>query len=250
MKMQLLTNKPRESEAAKGLGQDLPPRRIIPAPGRERSMESLNHSLFLALNASAEPSPAVVLLAIIAAKYLIALVPLHIGLLWLGGSRLIRLVALTSMLALTIALTANQIIGLVAYTPRPFLIGLGHQLIDHRPSSSFPSNHGTIVFTYAASLGFCRVWRLSVVVVCLGLLVAWSRIYLGVHFPFDMLGAAIVSTLAAFVSNQVMLRCAGAILHEVELWTARLTVGGLRSQYDRPGRKLPIASGSNVSRRS
>jgi undecaprenyl-diphosphatase len=129
-----------------------------------------------------------------------------IGLLWLGNTRVTRLVALTSILALTIALAANQIIGLVAYTPRPFLIGLGHQLIDHRPSSSVPSNHGTIIFTYAAALAFCRVWCLSVVVGCLGPLVAWSRIYLGVHFPFDMLGAAIVSTLAAFVSNQVMLR--------------------------------------------
>jgi undecaprenyl-diphosphatase len=172
-------------------------------------MESLNHSLFLALNASAEPSPAVVLLAIVAAKYLIALVPLHIGLLWVGNTRITRHVALTSILALTIALSVNQIIGLIAYTPRPFLIGLGHQLIDHRPSSSSPSNRGTIVFSYAAALAFCRVRRLSVVVGCLGLLVAWSRIYLGVHFPFDRLGAAIVSTLAAFVSNQVMLRYPG-----------------------------------------
>ena len=186
-------------------------------------MESLNHSLFLALNASSEPSPAVVLLAIITAKCLIALVPLHIGLLWVGNMRITRFVALTSILALTIALAANQIIGLAAYTPRPFLIGLGHQLIDHRPSSSFPSNHGTIVFTYAMALAFCRVWRLSLAVWCLGLLVAWSRIYLGVHFPMDMLGAAIVSTLAAFVSNQVMLRYAGTLLHWVELWTARLT---------------------------
>jgi undecaprenyl-diphosphatase len=133
-------------------------------------MESLNHSLFLALNASAEPLPVVVLLAILAAKHLIALVPLHIGLLWVGNTRITRFVALTSIFALTIAVAANQIIGLVAYTPRPFLIGLGHQLLDHRPSSSFPSNHGTIVFTYAMALAFCRVWRLSVAVGFLGYL--------------------------------------------------------------------------------
>jgi undecaprenyl-diphosphatase len=85
-------------------------------------MESLNHSLFLALNASAEPSPAVVLLAMIAAKYLIGLVPLHIGLLWVGGARITRLVAIASVFALMIALAVNQIIGFVAYTPRPFLL--------------------------------------------------------------------------------------------------------------------------------
>src|SRR3954469_1257631 len=120
-------------------------------------MENLNHALFLVLNASSEPSPLVVLLAILAAKYLIVLVPLHIGLLWVGGTRSIRAVALASVLALMIALAINQAIGLVAYTPRPFLIGLGHTLIDHRPSPSFPSNHGTVFFTYAMAFAFCRV---------------------------------------------------------------------------------------------
>src|ERR671927_1677237 len=106
-------------------------------------------------------------------------------------------------------------------TPRPFLIGLGHTLIDHRPSSSFPSNHATIFLTYAATLALYGLGRLAATVTGLALLVAWSRIYLGVHFPFDMLGAAAVSAVAAFVSNQVMLRYAGAILHWMELRTAR-----------------------------
>jgi undecaprenyl-diphosphatase len=184
-------------------------------------MENLNHALFLVLNASSEPSPLVVLLAILAAKYLIVLVPLHIGLLWVGGTRSIRAVALASVLALMIALAINQAIGLVAYTPRPFLIGLGHTLIDHRPSSSFPSNHGTVFFTYAMAFAFCRVWRLAITIACLGLSVAWARIYLGVHFPADMLGAAAVSLVASFLSHRIMLRYGGVLLGGLERWFSR-----------------------------
>jgi undecaprenyl-diphosphatase len=73
------------------------------------------------------------------------------------------------------------------------------------------------------ALAFCRVWRLSLAVWCLGLLVAWSRIYLGVHFPMDMVGAAIVSTITAFVAHQIAVRHAGAILRQMEHWTTRLT---------------------------
>ena len=191
-------------------------------PIRSSLVDSLNHALFLALNASAEPWSPIVALATIAAKYLILLVPVHIALIGAGGTRAMRFMALTAILALCVAVTVNQIIGLVAYTPRPFLIGLGHTLIEHRPSSSFPSNHGTVLFTYMAVLSFFGIWRLAAAFAGLGLLVAWSRIYLGVHFPLDMAGAAVVSAVSAFVALQVMVRCGGTWLYALERWATRL----------------------------
>ena len=57
-------------------------------------MDSLNHSLFLALNAGEAPCSGVVLLAVVAAKALIFLVPLHLILIWVGGERAVRFVTL------------------------------------------------------------------------------------------------------------------------------------------------------------
>lgn len=179
-------------------------------------MASLNHTLFLTLNASSEPPWPVVAFAVFAAKYLVLLVPLHIGLVWLTGSRDMRAVALTGAVALALALGINQVIGLVVYTPRPFLIGLGHTLIDHRPSSSFPSNHATVFLAYGAALALCGARGLALVVAGLGLLVAWSRVYLGIHFPLDMAGAAVVSVSGAFISVQGMRRWGGRILDLAE----------------------------------
>ena len=106
-------------------------------------------------------------------------------------------------------------------TPRPFLLGLGHTLIDHRPSASFPSNHATVFFIWATTLALCGLGRLALTFGGLGLLVAWSRVYLGVHFPADMAGAAVVAAFSAALSLQVMLRSGSFLLGSLERVTGR-----------------------------
>jgi undecaprenyl-diphosphatase len=179
-------------------------------------VNDLNRELFLALNGSAASPRVVVAFAIFAAKYLIVLVPLHLILVWIGGGRNMRFVALTGVLALVIAIAINQAIGLAAYTPRPFLIGLGTQLIEHRNSSSLPSNHATIFFTYAAVLLLFGRRALGIATASLGLLVAWSRIYLGIHYPTDMGAAAVTSLVAGLAATWLMARYGTPLLTRAE----------------------------------
>jgi undecaprenyl-diphosphatase len=188
-------------------------------------LNDLNHALFLALNGGPDSSKAAVAIAIFAAKYLILLVPLHLVLVWIGGDRKMRFIAVTGVTALLLALAINQGIGLVAYSPRPFIIGLGHQLIEHRDSSSMPSNHATIFFAYAATLLIFRATGLGVTAALLGLCVAWSRIYLGIHYPADMLGAAISSTAAAFAAVWLMARYGTRVLATIERVYTRTLAG-------------------------
>jgi hypothetical protein len=137
-------------------------------------LNDLNRELFLALNGSPTSPRIALAFAIFAAKYLIVLVPLHLVLIWLGGDRKMRFVGVTAFLALVIAIGINQAIGYVAFTPRPFVVGLGTQLIEHRDSSSLPSNHATIFFTYAAVLLLLSKRALGLVFGLLGLLVDLS----------------------------------------------------------------------------
>ena len=46
------------------------------------------------------------------------------------------------------------------------------------------------------SLLFAREFGLALLTLAAGLFVAWARVYLGVHFPADMLGAMGVAVLA------------------------------------------------------
>lgn len=167
-------------------------------------MEAYNHALFLLLNAPAHPSAAMLALATVCAEYLIWSIPLFIAVAWLRGSESTRKALIEATAAGLIGLLINQLIGLAWQHPRPFMIGLGHTFLAHAPDSSFPSDHGTLIWAVAFSLCLrAPMRRAGVAFALLGLIVAWARIYLGVHFPFDMAGAAVVAMASALLARQL-----------------------------------------------
>ncbi len=162
-------------------------------------MENLNNSLFLALNAPAEPSAFALMFATLLAKWVLYLLMLFMVVGWIRGARAMRVALLDTLLAIVLGLALNSVLAhLLGYSPRPFAAGLGHQFLAHAPDNSFPSDHGTFAFTFAFSLLFhrsCRGWGALALLLALG--IAWSRIYLGVHFPRDMAGSFIVAIVSA-----------------------------------------------------
>ena len=178
--------------------------------------EHLNLILFSALNAEAELSGWQLHGAVFAAEWLIFLVPLTLVLLWVGGSGPRREIALRAFIAAACALVLNNLIGHFWYSPRPFVAEIGHTYLLHDPDSSFPSDHATSIFSVALVLvfsGVAQVRRIGLVLLPLALVVAWSRVYLGVHWPKDMFGALVVSaTMAVLVSTPAgRLACASVL---------------------------------------
>ena len=124
--------------------------------------------------------------------------PLALAAGWLRGSEDSRKVWLEAFVAILAGLLINQFIALVWPHPRPFMLGLGHNFINHAANSSFPSDHLTGLWAFSFSLLLHRGQRMTAIaLILLGLPMAWARIYLGVHFPLDMLGAALVAGLSA-----------------------------------------------------
>lgn len=163
-------------------------------------MEHLNQSLFLLLNAGPNSPATAVNVARFLAEWLVWIVPVGLTLGWLRGSQATRQVLVSSTISGLAGLLINQLIGLVWYHPRPAELGIGLTLVDHVPDSSFPSDHLTLIWAIAFSLLMHREsriagWGLTL----LGLPVAWARIFLGVHFPLDILGAALVALGSAWL---------------------------------------------------
>jgi undecaprenyl-diphosphatase len=77
---------------------------------------------------------------------------------------------------------------LVYPEPKP-LVHLPHQ-------PSFPSGHSATAFACATVIAWASP-RLRVPAFALAAAIAWSRVYVGVHWPLDVLGGAALGVLLA-----------------------------------------------------
>ncbi|MGC5699414.1 undecaprenyl-diphosphatase [Pseudomonas sp. NFXW11] len=160
-------------------------------------MEEFNRSLFLAINASADASLAMRELAVFLAQWVVLCVPLMLLVFWVLGERRQRMIVLYATLSIVLALACNLLIRELWFHPRPFMLGLGQNFLAHAPGASFPSDHASGMFAMAFALLLVNLRKTGLVLLALALLVSWARVYLGVHFPLDILGGCLVGLFSA-----------------------------------------------------
>lgn len=161
-------------------------------------MEAFNESLFSLINAPAHPGAFELAIAMFFAKYAVLAIPAGFVIAWLRGGEATRKALLLATFAVVTGLLTSHLIGAIWPHPRPFAIGLGYTHLEHAADASFPSDHLTLVWAVAFSLLLDSRTRLAgIALAILGLPVAAARIYLGVHFPLDMAGAAAVAAFSA-----------------------------------------------------
>jgi undecaprenyl-diphosphatase len=163
-------------------------------------LATLNHQAFALLAAPPGLHGAGLWAATFLAQWPILAVPAALVLMWVFGLHQERrgavAAALTGFLALAIA---GVLSGLIV-TPRPFMDGPATNFLNHPADSSFPSDHCTLLFGLAFAFlarAPARYPRLWIVFLGLALAVGWSRVFLGAHYPLDIVGAALVAALAA-----------------------------------------------------
>jgi undecaprenyl-diphosphatase len=149
---------------------------------------------FQRINASADSAQWIVHSALFISKGLplVVAAALAVGL----CRRSTRSTAASVLVAMALTWCIVHLFHALVPLPRPAALNLGTQWIDQGNRPGFPSMHVSVAFAMASALWF-RHSRWTVAALLLGVAMAWSRVCIGVHFPRDVLAAALVGALAA-----------------------------------------------------
>ena len=159
------------------------------------SLDQLNLQLFHILNVPDQTSIWMINYASLIAHDLVYLFLLIFAIAWFRGSYEVKTGIIKAFIFTAITLLMSEVLSAVLNTPRPFVMDVGRTLIEHAPTGSFPSNHMSIFSGIAFAYYFSPQRDLGRILIWTAWLVAWSRVYVGVHFPIDMLGAFLMAII-------------------------------------------------------
>ncbi len=102
-----------------------------------------------------------------------------------------------------LAVAVNQPIVHAVGEARPFTVLPQALVLVHRSiDASFPSDHATMAGAVAVGL-LIASRRLGIVAAVLAMLMAVTRVYVGAHFPSDVLAGLVLGGLVAFAVQQL-----------------------------------------------
>ena len=124
--------------------------------------------------------------------------------------------SLWAPLGALLALGLNQPIVRAVHEARPFTV-LPHALVlAHRSADySFPSDHATMAGAVAAGL-FLVERRLGLVAAVAALLMAFARVYVGAHWPGDVLAGLLGGAVISLVGFALLRRLGVAVVRALE----------------------------------
>lgn len=133
------------------------------------------------------------------AEYLIYLIPVILVLLWFWQKKAQK-VGLRALFSAILAWPIFALIlGKMIDRPRPFASGNVHELLFHRPTYSFPSDHAAAFFSVAMAFYLSGYKKLAYMMFSLAIINSFFRIATGIHWPTDILGGAMIGLVAAYL---------------------------------------------------
>ena len=166
-------------------------------------MNPFDHSLFFWINGFAGRNSLLDVVGVLLGQYGIYFFATLMLVLWFALPRAAidqRRHLVYGAAAALIGLLVNYVISHLVYRPRPFVLypHQVHLLVQHAPDSSFPSDHATAVFAVAAALLGSSKWLTRVFWV-FAVLIAIARVFIGVHWPTDVLAGFVIGPVAALI---------------------------------------------------
>lgn len=88
---------------------------------------------------------------------------------------------------------------------RPYDVNTAVQLlIDRQKDFSFPSGHTAASFASVTALYYARNRKLCTAALVLAVVLAFSRLYLYVHYPTDIMGGIVIGILSGYIGYRIV----------------------------------------------
>ncbi|HPV70382.1 MAG TPA: phosphatase PAP2 family protein [Candidatus Magasanikbacteria bacterium] len=170
-------------------------------------LRQLDYRLMRLINGWAKHYKLLDYFGVFCAVYLIwIMVALALSLFFYIPKNINRLKYLFVLLASSVgAYLISAVFGFIYGRARPFVgfNGLNQLIATSFSHKSFPSSHSTLAFALAFSVLFFNR-PLGILMLILAILVAWGRVFVGVHYPMDILGGAILGGLVSLVVYRLL----------------------------------------------
>jgi undecaprenyl-diphosphatase len=176
---------------------------------------------FRSINNLAGRVPALDAVGIFSARWLIVLMFLVVAARAVAAARrpssrgvaaLFAAAEFRAFVAAASAFVGNWLFSLLVFRPRPFVALMGTHLLVPKPLTphAFPSGHSSAAFALAFTMLLVDLPFGLLLLVCAGA-VAVGRVFVGVHYPMDVVAGIFVGLFWALVMHVV-----GVRLHDVE----------------------------------
>lgn len=161
-----------------------------------------NTALFLFIFSLNNHSQVTDILMIVGARFIIYLTFLLMFVFVFKGGITERKAMILAILTIPIIIVLIKGIHLFFYESRPFINYQISPLIPYEDDASFPSGHTSIISAIAFSYIYLKS-KWAPVFLLLAIWVGLSRIYVGVHYPLDILGGIVVGIVSVVIVLQI-----------------------------------------------
>ncbi len=110
-------------------------------------------------------------------------------------------VSYKAIMSSVVSLFIHSLIKLFFFKPRPFVKRRVGILIPSKTDSSFPSKHTLLAFAISTSI-FLYDRVLGSIMWVISMLTGFSRIWVGHHYPSDIIGSAFIASLTSIILDK------------------------------------------------
>ena len=99
----------------------------------------------------------------------------------------------------------TQTIRFFFFRERPFVeLGFVPLIAKSAGEAAFPSGHASFFFALAFAVFYLGQRRWSFIFLAISLLMGIARVYVGVHWPLDIVAGAVVAFISAFIVKSLL----------------------------------------------